>query len=958
MFLFTRALLFVNVLCIKFQVARSMQSQLCEPVRLDHHRFAQNNVVGSEKKASQEKVAFKISAFGEDFVLDLQADSSFMTPALSTNIDQDMGGWSERTDLHRCFYAGIVNKDPLSYVALSLCNGLQGAFGYNGWEYFIKPVQDESSSLSAHRSAESAHLLRRRANAELYGNGTSRCGVDGGPTPDATRSLEKFKHLEETNEGDLPAGKSRLKRFASVPRYVETLVVADESMAKFHGDDLKHYVLTLLAVAARLYKHPSIMNPINIVVVKFVVIDEEDKGPKVTGNAAMTLRNFCTWQKKLNKNSDKHPEYWDTAILFTKQDLCGSSTCDTLGMADVGTMCDPKRSCSVIEDDGLPSAFTTAHELGHVFNMPHDNVKACEDVFGKLQDNHMMSPTLIRINRTSPWSPCSAAIITDFLDSGHGDCLLDQPEKPLALPDVFPGVSYDLERQCELAFGTGSKPCPLKQIPCQRLWCTGKTQGQPVCQTRHFPWADGTSCGEGMLCMRGVCSEKQEVPSKKVDGKWGKWDSFGPCSRTCGGGVQSAKRECNNPVPENGGKYCQGMRVKYRSCNLTPCPDTGKSYREEQCEAFNGVSLNTNRLTPSVVWVPKYSGVSAKDQCKLICRANGTGYFYVLAPKVVDGTPCSPDASGVCVQGKCSKAGCDSKLGSNRKFDKCGVCGGDNKNCKKVSGLFTKPIHGYNFVVMLPVGAANIDIRQRGYKGKVSDDNYLAVKNSRGEYLLNGNYVVSAVERDILVRGSLLRYSGTGGQTETLHLVRPLGETLTVEVLSVGQLTPPRIRYSYYIKRESKEDKALKKESRIRAENSVLAEEGGPGKEDNSLDEKMPAYVKEAPAPGRWTASGWEECSVTCGNGLQRRLIQCLKGDGTPGMDCDPAKRPNALQICGDPCPLWHVGEWSPCSKSCGKGFKRRPLRCVTEAGKLLTRELCTGMKKPQELDFCLLNPC
>lgn len=46
------------------------------------------------------------------------------------------------------------------------------------------------------------------------------------------------------------------------------------------------------------------------------------------------------------------------------QDLCGAATCDTLGMADVGTMCDPKRSCSVIEDDGLPTAFTAAHELG------------------------------------------------------------------------------------------------------------------------------------------------------------------------------------------------------------------------------------------------------------------------------------------------------------------------------------------------------------------------------------------------------------------------------------------------------------------------------------------------------------------------------------------------------------------------------------------------------------------
>lgn len=71
---------------------------------------------------------------------------------------------------------------------------------------------------------------------------------------------------------------------------------------------------------------------------------------------------------------------------------------------------------------------------GHVFNMPHDNVKACADVFGKLQDNHMMSPTLIQINRTSPWSPCSAAIITEFLDSGHGEflrpltCLFDSEQ--------------------------------------------------------------------------------------------------------------------------------------------------------------------------------------------------------------------------------------------------------------------------------------------------------------------------------------------------------------------------------------------------------------------------------------------------------------------------------------------------------------------------------------------------
>lgn len=60
--------------------------------------------------------------------------------------------------------------------------------------------------------------------------------------------------------------------------------------------------------------------------------------------------------------------------------------------------------------------------------------------------------------------------------------------------------------------------------------------------------------------------------------------------------------------------------------------------------------------------------------------------------QVVDGTLCTPDSTSVCVQGKCIKAGCDGNLGSKKKFDKCGVCGGDNKSCKKVSGLFTKPM--------------------------------------------------------------------------------------------------------------------------------------------------------------------------------------------------------------------------------------------------------------------------
>ncbi|XP_017287395.1 A disintegrin and metalloproteinase with thrombospondin motifs 15-like [Kryptolebias marmoratus] len=934
------------LLCFALSLLKSircMESEICFPIRLDatDRRNSDNDV-----EISDDKCVIKIKAFQQELTIDLQQDSSFIAPSISNQDAFWLPNANVSAELSRCFYSGYVNGDRLSYAALSLCKGLNGAFGFQGWEYFISPAQNGT------RGAQVAHVIRRRSSKNLKSGSASRCAVDSDLSLSVAQTLEKYKH-KNANETSLRSSMGRAKRFASVPRYVETLVVADESMAQFHGDELKHYLLTLMSVAARLYRHPSILNSISITVVKIIVIFEEDKGPKVSGNAAMTLRNFCTWQKKLNKNNDKHPDYWDTAILFTRQDLCGASTCDTLGMADVGTMCDPKRSCSVIEDDGLPSAFTTAHELGHVFNMPHDNVKACEDVFGKLQDNHMMSPTLIQINRTSPWSPCSAAIVTEFLDGGHGDCLLDQPQKPLVLPDLLPGSTYSLNRQCELAFGEDSKPCPFMQPPCNRLWCTGKSSGHLVCMTRHFPWADGTHCGDGQVCDRGVCSAKH-VQHVKVDGRWGKWGPFGSCSRTCGGGVQLSKRECNNPVPSNGGKYCQGVRVKYRSCNLNLCPETGKTYREEQCET-SGHSFNSNRLTHSVVWVPKYSGVSPNDRCKLICRANGTGYFYVLAPKVVDGTPCSPDSTGVCVQGKCIKAGCDAKIGSTKKFDKCGICGGSTKGCKKVSGLFTKPTHGYNFVVMLPVGAANIDIRQRGYKGMLSDDNYLAVKNSEGHYLLNGNYIVSAGEKDILVKNSLLRYSGTSGLSETLQAVKPLGEILTVEVLCAGKMTPPRIRYSFYLPRQTKEDKTLKKEVRANSENSVLIHDGSTEKGDDNLKS---SYSKEDSNVGKWITSPWNKCSVSCGRGFQRRLVQCLRADGKPGLNCDSSQTPSATRACEEPCAEWHIGQWSPCSRTCGKGFKKRMLHCKSPTGDLLMRDRCSRARKPQELDFCNLRPC
>lgn len=309
-----------------------MEVDFCIPVRVDHQEHEKQQHRRAEQM-NERQIVFRLSAFKQEFYLHLAQDSSFLAPgSLQPDIDSSASNTSVPADLRECFYAGDVNTDPDSFAALSLCNGLRGGFFYNGMEYFISQTRTEDAAAASEyrNSFDKPHVIRRKRRAALSGgNFTSKCGVR--PDTGFSISLEKYKHMSVMdNDGLIETvlkTLGRSKRFASVPRFVEVLVVADESMAKFHGDDLKHYLLTLMSVAARLYKHPSILNSINIVVVGFMVINEADKGPKVSSNAALTLRNFCAWQKKLNKHSDKHPEYWDTAILFTRQVSRGGMSC-------------------------------------------------------------------------------------------------------------------------------------------------------------------------------------------------------------------------------------------------------------------------------------------------------------------------------------------------------------------------------------------------------------------------------------------------------------------------------------------------------------------------------------------------------------------------------------------------------------------------------------------------------
>uniref|UniRef100_A0A3Q3K4U8 Peptidase M12B domain-containing protein n=1 Tax=Monopterus albus TaxID=43700 RepID=A0A3Q3K4U8_MONAL len=831
------------------------------------------------------KVGYLVYLDGRRFQLDMERDESLLSHHFSPQYMIAVMGESHAPLQRECVYRGTVDSVPESLAVFRLCGGgLDGFFAVNKTHYTIMPIiraKGHKHDVRAlqDKDAESAlHVFVRESfSFEATSEGRESCGTRDGHRG-RKDAAEKRWHRGRGRAASPDTG-TRQKRSVSRARHVELLLVADDTMTKKYGKELNHYLLTLASIASKLYGHASIENPIRLSVVKVTTFTEKERGLEVSKNAAATLKSFCKWQNQQNPLDEDHQHHHDAAILFTRQDLCGHHSCDTLGMADVGTICTPQRSCAVIEDDGLHAAFTLAHEIGHLLGLSHDDSKFCEERFGVNSDKRLMSSILTSIDASKPWSRCTSATITDFFDDGNAECLLDYPRQPLLSPEELPGQSYDAVRQCRLAFGPEYTVCPGMDV-CSRLWCAVIRQGQMVCLTKKLPAVEGTPCGKGRICLQGKCVDKTRKKhySASNHGSWSSWGPWGVCSRTCGGGVQFAHRLCNNPPPRNNGRYCTGKRAIYRSCSVTPCPALNKTFRQEQCEVRNGPQTDPKGVKTFVEWVPKYAGVLPKDVCKLTCRAKGTGYYVVFSQRVVDGTECRPYSSSVCVKGKCVRTGCDGIIGSKLQFDKCGICGGDSTGCIRVVGNFTKKSKGYTDIVKIPAGSTHIKVRQYKAKDQTRYTAYLALRRPNGEYLLNGKFMISTSETIILLNGTVLNYSGWSQRDEWLHSMGPgpLQEALVIQILATDAKQPLDVRYSFFITSTT---------SSSATPTLVLGPSTVPG--------------PSTPTPAsQWVTGPWMTCSRTCDNGWQSRTVQCKDPDGKLSKYCILSTRPSAFKHC------------------------------------------------------------
>ncbi|KAK5609219.1 hypothetical protein CRENBAI_014709 [Crenichthys baileyi] len=451
---------------------------------------------------------------------------------------------------------------------------------------------------------------------------------------------------------------------------------------------------------------------------------------------------------------------------------------------------------------------------------------------------------------------------------------------------------------------------------------------------------------------------------------WDSWGPYGECSRSCGSGVTIRTRRCITQRTD-GGHNCVGPDKSYRICNIQDCPEGSRDFREEQCSQFDGTDFQGKRYK----WLPYYG---AENPCELNCMPRGENFYYRHRSSVVDGTSCHPGRRDICVGGVCKRLGCNNMLESPQQEDPCLQCGGNGQSCYLVKNTFTVrdlPA-GYNQMFIIPVGATTISIRET-----MATRNYLAIKNLRGEYYLNGHWVIE-FSRATTIAGTMLYYQrGAEGESapETIIGRGPTTEPLVVELIS--QEPNQGIEYEYYLPNgRSREGYYWSYGSW-----SSCSKECGSGYQSRLVfctidNEAYPDYLcaslprphsnrtcnpHPCPQTQSWRTGEWNACSVTCGGGSQLRTVQCILHDASgpqvveDGICAAYADAPPSLRTCNmHKCAEYRVTGWSSCSVSCGSGEQTREVTCVGSGSTMLEDASCRTLLRPPSIQPCEMPAC
>uniref|UniRef100_H2ZWR1 ADAM metallopeptidase with thrombospondin type 1 motif 18 n=1 Tax=Latimeria chalumnae TaxID=7897 RepID=H2ZWR1_LATCH len=957
---------------------------------------------------------YQLSAFGQKLHLELTPSNVLGNGFQVQTFNKNGIMTSHEHLVEHCFYQGFIREHKASSAALSTCAGLSGLIKTQENDYLIAPLPQHlalahnytppaghHSHVLYKRSAE-YKVLRPTMNSSQVLNIQHRCHhKDHNPETDYQYGRFQKQHFCGRRKKYTPKPpmedvyilsdeyekSSRLKRSAlnsqkSGKLNVETLVVADRKMVEKHGkENVTTYILTVMNMVSSLFKDGTIGSDINIVVVSLLLLETDPAGLVISHHADQSLNSFCRWQSGLiGKNGKRH----DHAVLLTGLDICSwkNEPCDTLGFAPISGMCSKYRSCTINEDTGLGLAFTIAHESGHNFGMIHDGEgNAC-----KKAEGNIMSPTLAGSNGVFSWSACSRQYLNRFLSTAQASCLIDDPKQvgQYKYPDKLPGQLYDADTQCKWQFGTKAKLCTLDFV---KIICSGVFCFQYLHKRMSISYDVFSEATHGALCTTGYyCHRKRNL---KIGGGRRRrahdfftysWKEIITSILLCVAKIVTSNRHAVAVRPQYGGKFCQGSSRIYQLCNIQDCKANGVDFRAQQCAEYNSKPFRGWYYK----WKP-YTKVEEDDICKLYCIAEDFDFFFAMSSKVKDGTPCSQDGLDVCIDGICEQVGCDHVLGSKAYLDACGICKGDNSTCRFFRGkyLHQHRANEYYSIVTIPAGARSIRVHEM----KISTS-YLAVRNLEKKYYLTADWTVDW-PRKFPSAGTVFDYQRSFSLPESLYAAGPTNETLVFEILLQG--SNPGIAWEYTLPKILNDSRTTVKRHNytwvvMQSDCSASCAGGYVSTKAICLkdyhtqvnssfcnSQKKPpvgtTVCNTHPCLPHWSTSDWSTCSRSCGGGQQKRQIQCVQKvafqrEAVVSYSRCPITVPPQEQTCSSQAcpPEWSTGAWSQCSKTCGRGMKKRDVYCISTIPALkpniLQESMCNRNSKPQSQELCVLRRC
>ncbi|CAL1572512.1 unnamed protein product [Knipowitschia caucasica] len=924
---------------------------------------------------------YNLTLQGEELRLHLRISTRLIAPG-ATLVWEESGETEPITE-QQCVYTGHAPNDQRIKATLNVCHGLEGVIFSPHGDFYIEPVL-QTGSIKVQPSSDQEHVVYRGSDLRQTNQSAAQQapptdffrGLDPGPDPGLGTGLGLV--LNPVLVPVLGSGLDSVHRTRRSTEaelfHIEVLLAVDYSVLLFHGrENIQRYLLTFMHIVSEIYQEPSLGANINIALVQINLLSAKKSQELIAvGDPQKSLQNVCTWSyyhQREQRDDLKH----DLTIYLSRQEFGPSGM---QGYAPVTGMCRLIRSCVLVMDDGFSSAFTAAHETGHVLGMEHDgDANACDD---DVPLGSIMSPQVQASFYRYHWSRCSWRELHQYLSSY--ECLRNDPflQSWPAQPQL-PGFSYSTDQQCQYDWGHGYTTCTTYTVldPCKQLWCSH--YNDPFyCKTKKGPPLDGTRCGPGQHCFRGNCVYLSPH-MMRIHGNWGKWAEFGPCSRSCRSGVQFRTRTCDNPRPANGGRICFGNSYEFRLCNReTHCPPH-TDYRAEQCKVWNPFFEHNGTKHH---WLPLQHH-DPDERCRLFCVSMETGAVVDMGRVVHDGTLCSyEDQHSVCVRGDCEHVGCDGQIASDKEEDRCGICGGDNSSCRVIRGNYSRSARRDGFLKMLeiPKGARHLLVQE--FK---STPHVLAVKNmDTGHIFLNDEHHLPE-SRWVVEGGVAWQYVNEGA--ESLQTSGPLSSSVLLMVRSHSNLT---VSLSYKF--------VLQEAMRSALNSNLLLEDGmfyqwalkrwsvcsqlcGGGKQytrfgcrrkaDGKMVHRMfcsniskPRAIsrscnREECSTAEWTVGPWQACSAPCGqSGSQRRWVSCQQ------VSSGGQQRSVASKLCGDnkpenkrscnrhQCPAsWRGGPWGQCSVSCGTGTQMRQVKCQSPDGlpgncsapRPITEQRCLG---------------